>query len=282
MSSINSLLVACSLGYDAHQADNWVLSARNSGYTGDIVILSDLAPGSYSHLRQTNVKVIRINRNKKFGALNKYKIWRNMKSAPHVERFYHIYEFLRGTDCESVITTDIKDVIFQINPDTLLEKFKDVPLIVGGEGLSIKNEDWGFENLMNSIGSTEAIRLQHNEVLNVGVLLGRKTAILALAHFISVCSIGRPDRIADQSMFNWILHNNICDLNFKITNYSEPYICHLGTILDERIKERYAPFLLHGELPYFAEGRYFSATGQLYHIVHQYDRVTSNKIRKYS
>jgi hypothetical protein len=276
-----TLLVACSLNYAPDVAKNWAVSARLSGFAGDIVILTDMPPAEYSALLSENVLIVQIERASKLGMLALEKFWRFKRAAPHVERFYHIYEFIRNLNYDHIITTDITDVVFQTDPTHLIESAIPNYLLVGGEGLNIEHEKWGFKNLCDSVGLKEAERIQSKEVLNVGVLVGSANAIKTILHFIANCAIGRADPIADQAMFNWVAHNALLDIQLKITTYDCAEIVHLGTLLDPRIKEEYSVYHNHGKLPYFKAGQYYNPTGQLYAIVHQYDRVPTNPILIY-
>ncbi len=273
-----TLLIACTLNYTPDIAKNWAVSARSAGFDGDIVILTDLPPTEYSALLSENVFVFQIKRAKKFGMLALEKFWRFKRAAPHVERFHHIYEFIKELNYDHIITTDIKDVIFQLDPTRFVDNDSPNYLLVGGEGLNIEHETWGFENLSNSVGFEEAKRIQSKEVLNVGVLIGSACAIKTILHFISTCAIGRSDPIADQAMFNWVAHNSLLNIQLRITTYDRADIVHLGTLLDPRVEDAYSVHHIHGKLPYFKDGQYYNAAGQLYAIVHQYDRVPTNSV----
>ena len=72
-----------------------------------------------------------------------------------VERFYHLWYFLKQLKGQYryIITTDVKDVIFQSNPSTWLENnIKDKKINVACESIRYKDEDWGNNNLLKSFG----------------------------------------------------------------------------------------------------------------------------------
>jgi hypothetical protein len=72
-----------------------------------------------------------------------------------------------------VITTDVRDVVFQNDPSIWLEKnLNNKHLIFGSECIAYEDEPWGTENLYHTFGPFVHSRFKKNTVYNVGVLAG--------------------------------------------------------------------------------------------------------------
>ena len=108
------LIIGGASNYDWDQLKFWVNSIKRSGFEGDIAIVG------------TNMKKATIEKLQKEGIiLNLYgrlnadgDMIAPSNGAPHVERFFYLWNFLETTSEEynNVITTDTRDVIFQKNP----------------------------------------------------------------------------------------------------------------------------------------------------------------------
>ena len=112
----------------------WVQSIKDSGFKGDTVLIAiGTSDEMASRLESEGVKVVRVPKNDQM--------------MVHMLRFIYIYNFLKehGDEYRFVISTDVRDVIFQKNPIDYLEKV--LPphaytyLIVSSESISIKNEE---------------------------------------------------------------------------------------------------------------------------------------------
>jgi hypothetical protein len=119
----------------------------------------------------------------------------NSNMMVHVERFYHIYQHLKNKDYRYVITTDVKDVIFQKNPSVWLEE--NLPeghddLVFSSESMKYKDEPWGDQNLRETFGTQIYEDFKDNTIYNVGVLAGRGYAMKDLCMNIFTSCLGRP------------------------------------------------------------------------------------------
>jgi hypothetical protein len=193
----------------------------------------------------------------------------------HVERFYHIYQHLKNKDYRYVITTDVKDVIFQKNPSEWLEI--NLPeghedLIFSSESIKYKDESWGDQNLRETFGTQIYEDFKDNTIYNVGVLAGRGYAMKDLMMNIFASCLGRPIKICDQSTFNFLISQHPYLKTSKYAQSEDGWACQLGTTADPSKLEQFKPFLLE-PLPKLKGDRVVTSTGIEYTIVHQYDRV---------
>jgi hypothetical protein len=58
----------------------------------------------------------------------------------------------------------------------------------------------------------------------------------------------------------------------QIVSSEEGWCCQLGTTLDPKVKDKYAPFLLE-PTPTLIEDVITTSSGKEYILIHQYDRI---------
>lgn len=255
-----NLIIGGFTNYGINQLKPWVLSAKEViGKNDDIVLCyGNASEETLTWLRQHGV------------------ITFAMPEKPgipiHVLRFLSIYDFLHFHhdlyDC--VVTTDVKDVYFQKNPFTFL---KDRKLVVASEGLRYKNEPWGNENLFQTYGPYVYDQFKENEIFNVGTFGGESEYVKDMVFHIFSNGTNRPIPIVDQAVFNVLINTK----PFKdITTKTTQWAVELGTVMDPSKIEQFRPNLLFPE-PIFENGQVKDWTGQVFPIVHQYDRVPELK-----
>ena len=194
----------------------------------------------------------------------------------HVERFIHIYNTLKTQDYRYVITTDVKDVIFQKNPIEWLEQHlpdgSSEDLVFSSESIRYKDEPWGNQNLLETFGPMIHDHFKNNVIFNVGVLAGRGYAMKSLALNIFLSSINRPIPIVDQSTFNVMISQHPYLKSSMYMTSEDGWACQLGTTADPSKLEQFKPFLVEAT-PKLEGDKVVTSEGKEYVIVHQYDRV---------
>lgn len=266
---MKDLIIGCSTNYDWPKLKYWVNSINKSGFTGDkVLILMNCDKATCQKINDAGFKIIGFNQDAE-GNL-KYE----SQLMVHVERFLHLYNYLKDTQGQYryVITTDVKDVVFQKNPSEWIEQnLGDRNAIFSSESMLYKDEPWGDQNLLDTYGPYIHSILRENEIYNVGVLGGKSDAIMDLAFNIFIASIQARIPICDQSTFNFMVSQKA----YKDTNlYARSeygWACQLGTTVDPSKAAQFGPKLLE-PLPKFIDGRVVTSTGKEYTIVHQYDR----------
>lgn len=263
------LIIGCSTNYSWDQLKYWVNSINKSGFKGDkFLILMNCDRDTVEKVINSGFQVISLgspdeNVNLKY----------NSNLAVHVERFIHIYNFLRSREYRYVITTDVKDVIFQKNPiDYIEQNIGDKKCIFSSESILYKNEPWGDQNLLETFGPYFHNIFKENEIYNVGVLAGHGFAMRDLCCNIFNMSINRPIPIVDQSTFNFMVSQEPYKSTSKYCRSEDGWACQLGTTADPSKLEQFKPHLLE-PLPKFVNEKVVTSTGKEYTIVHQYDRV---------
>ena len=198
---MKDLVIGCTTNYDWSKLKYWVNSINKSGFEGDKVMIAfNIDYETIEKLSQAGFQVILPGKDNPQAQRYEYQ-----SSLPvHVERFIHIYNYLNDhDDYRFVITTDVKDVIFQQDPTKFLGlELPGSKLMFASESMKYKDEPWGNQNLMETFGPYFHERFKDNVIFNVGVLAGRGNVMKDLCSMIFVMSVNRPIPIVDQSTFN--------------------------------------------------------------------------------
>lgn len=261
---MKDLIIGGFTNYDYSQLKPWVESIDECGFEGDKVLIVG------STTRQTLDKLIE----KKFSLV----LLPEVNAPIHVSRFLLIYDFLKKhhENYRYVITTDVRDVYFQLNPTIMLNeicgKNSEYKILVGSESLKYKDEPWGNQNIHETYGSYIHKEFEEKEIFNVGVIGGHAAYVKDLVLQIFINAINRPIPIVDQAVFNFMMHTHPwSDITFK-AKQQDGWACHAGTTVDPSKINSFRPNLLEPE-PIFMNGKVLTHSEKLFTIVHQYDRV---------
>lgn len=263
-------IIGCATNYNWDTLKYWINSINKSGFTGDkVLVLGNCDKESVQKILAAGFLVVPMGKEDENGNL-KYE----SKLVVHVERFAFICEFLYQHKYRYVITTDVKDVIFQHNPIPKLEKYlqNDKKYVFSSESMLYKDEPWGDRNLFETfdVGIHQLFRT--NEIYNVGVLAGTADAIRDLALIIYLFAIRMPISICDQSTFNVLISNEPYKSISEYTKSESGWACQLGTTVDPSKINDFRPHLLEPS-PIMPKDKVLTSTGEEFTIVHQYDRI---------
>lgn len=258
-----ALIIGGCSGYNWDHLKNWVLSAKQHAPHADIALCaSNIDTATVQKLVEHGVKV----------AVNEYMT----QLSPHVQRFVFIHEYLQqNPGYDYVITTDVKDVVFQSDPFQEL-MICGANLITGSEGLQYQHEEWGNTNLLQTFGPHFHKQWKRWEIFNVGVLGGAFADVSLLLLQIFITSIARPISICDQAVFNYLVNYTGLQYSVHFSSPEDDWVVHAGTLADPRKMEKFRPHLMYRE-PTFVDGKVCTYAGLPYAIVHQYDRVPAWK-----
>lgn len=242
----------------------WIKSIKDTGFDGDIVLIAIDAPaGICSEIEAAGVKVVP---HKKQG---------NMMI--HMMRFLYIHDYLRHNKSKYryVVSTDVRDVIFQSDPSKYLQQIfgsKSTGIIAQSESILIKDESWNRENIFQNFGAYFYDAVKDNEVLNVGILAGTSEYVKDLCFALFQMSSNRPEWVADQAAYNMLLsYKPWTDVTLYMP-LSEAWALNAHVTNKPDQMEQFGPYLLEGR-PYMEDGVVKNANGKPFVIVHQYDRV---------
>ena len=261
---MRDLIIGGCYNYNYDQIKYWINSINRSGFVGDkVLIVFDCDDLLASQIEQNQFKVVRL----PFDS----------GMAPHVQRFVAIYDYIANNPARCVITTDVRDVVFQYDPilwiqQHVIDKGKD--LVAGSECLRYRDEPWGNQNLYETYGPFVYERFKDNVIYNVGVLGGRSEHIRDICLNIVINSINRPVKICDQAVFNLTIQNQIYKQSMVYASLADRWVANLGTLADPNKMAHFSPNLL--ELPPYFTGEKVvinNTYGPEVCVVHQYDRT---------
>lgn len=259
-----NLIIGGFTNYEINQIKPWVISAKQAAPNAHIVLcVGKTSQSTINWIREQDIEIVGIPQN---------------DNVPiHVLRFVSIHNYLMENwqKFRFVLTTDVKDVIFQTDPFEFLKNTidnTDYRLLAGSEGIRYKDEDWGNENLMQSYGPYIHEMHKNNEIYNVGVLGGVSEYVKDLVFHIFTNAINRPIAICDQAVYNVLSVNQPFKNVTKFLQQKDGWACHAGTTVDPSKIERFRPFLTEKE-PIFEDGLVKTCDSIPFSIVHQYDRV---------
>jgi hypothetical protein len=267
---MKDLIVGCATNYDWSKLKYWVNSINASGFEGDkVLILMNCDKDTVKKISDSGFSIIAFNQDAN-GNLSY-----NSSMMVHVERFFHIYQLLKDNEYRYVITTDVKDVVFQRNPSKWLEE--NLPegvedLVFSSESMKYKDEPWGNQNLLETFGPQIYEDFKNHTIFNVGVLAGHGYAMKDLMMNIFASCMHRPIKICDQSTFNFLISQHPYLSTSMYTKSEDGWACQLGTTADPSKIEQFRPFLLEPS-PKMEGDKVLTSQGIEYIIVHQYDRV---------
>jgi hypothetical protein len=258
---MKDLIIGACYNYTYDQIKFWINSINKCGFNGDkVLIFFDGDEAIMSKVKEQGFKTTNIPM--------------NGDMAVHVLRFLSIYDYLYQNDYRYVVTTDVRDVVFQSNPIEWLEKnlVDDYKMVVSSECLNYEDEEWNNHNLIETYGPFVHERFKKNEVYNVGILGGHSNFIRDLCLTIVLNCINRPIKICDQSVFNVTIQNEIYTKQTYFARMINEWAVNLGTTADPRKMHIFRPKLLEAE-PTFDGNQVLTVNNKPLSIVHQYDRT---------
>jgi hypothetical protein len=253
------LIIGVCSNYKYDDVKPWVKSAKDCGFEGDVVLVTiDMDEETNQRIENDGVIVIRSAKNS------------NMMI--HMERFYHIHKYLNEhKDYNWVISTDVRDVIFQKNPSEWLEMMP-CDIVSSGEAIRIKDEDWNKNNIIKNFGDYYYDEIKDRIVQCVGVLAGNSIHMKDLAFYIYQMSLNRPDWVADQAAYNMIIHRSPWVELTLHTDLSHAWAINGHVTNFEPEMNKFGPYLLEPR-PTLNGDLIVNHNGEPFYIVHQYDRV---------
>jgi hypothetical protein len=191
------------------------------------------------------------------------------------KRLEHTYNFLKDTDIDLFMITDVFDVVFQSDP---FQKFdlENYDLFMGAEGILMSEEPWNTD-VVNKVFPGEIDVCKHHEIICSGVIGGKKDQLVSLyKHMYDKCESGTNNHnIKDQAALIIMIAKNEID-RLKIFNLNDAWAMHCSTSgptqffeswgLRNTIERRY-------NVPKMVDGKIYTNDNKLYDIVHQFNRV---------
>jgi hypothetical protein len=263
---MKDLIIGCINNYYPEQIKVWVNSINHCGFVGDKVIISFGVP------QETILYLID----------NGFMVFESSLHPSeyiHNRRFLDIWNYLESNESyRYVIATDVRDVLFQTDPTIWLKNNLKKSILASSESIKIKDEEWNNRNVFSNYPHIHPY-VNEGAACNVGTLAGTgdefKHFCLQLYHFI-ITKSPSIETYADQAAFNCFVHMKHFKEVIQFVSSEEGWCCQLGTTLDPRVKDIYAPILLE-PVPVIDNDIVKTNKGNLFALVHQYDRVPELK-----
>lgn len=272
---MKDIVVGCITGYTFDKIKPWVNSLDRCGFDGvKAMICYNVDYATVEELVKRQYTVLAFGKSDEF---KRFEYKENFSIV--VERFLHMWYFLKKFQGQYryIISTDVKDVIFQTNPSEWLEKnIGDKQINVACESIRYKDEEWGNHNLFKAFGPLVHDHNQNNLIYNAGTVSGKFDTMLDL--FLNVYMLcngtthfteggGGPDQAAVNILLNMKPYKDIT--NFAMSE--DGYAAQLGTT-GPQVAGKYADKLVE-KSPILVDNMVCTSEGKPFAIVHQYDRV---------
>lgn len=245
---MKDLVISAIANYLPEKIKIYVESLNDSGFEGDkIMICYNLPQETIEYLSSKGWEC--------YGA--------ELQGHPHMKRLIDMWWFLQNDEREwnRIITTDVRDIVWQTNPSNWLSNNLNSEIIVASECIKNEDEPWAHKNIHEGYGPIFWDLIKENVVANVGVIAGKYQSVKDLLQLVWLVSqAGDTRHFTDQSALNLIINNSL--LSNKIELNSD-FALQVDTLTkDTRFeKKTYSiknEIVMNGEVPYV--------------LVHQYDR----------
>jgi len=274
---MKDMVIGFITGYSFDKIAPWVNSLDRSGFTGTkAMICYNVGYDVVEELTKRGYTIFGFKKNDAEKRLE-YK----QDFSIMCERFLHLWYFLNKHKGQYryIITTDVKDVVFQSNPSEWLEKnLGDKKINASCESMYYKDEDWGNNNLMKSFGPLIHEAYKDNLIYNAGVISGEFDTMLDVFLNIYMLTQGTSPYIEggggpDQAAWNILLGMKTYHDVSRKTMSEEGWAAQLGTT-GYHIRGKYGDKLVE-KTPIISKisGVVSTSEGTPFCIVHQYDRL---------
>lgn len=280
---MKTAIITAAKGYTIHDVKPWTESLKTSGFIGKkFVVLYEPSDEIAEYFKENDFNVlIGTDDNMSHIATQRFRDYANLLSSEH------------GKDIDLVIHTDIRDVIFQNDPEKWLTKnIGNYHIIASGEGVTYRHEDWNGDGIQTHYGKEIFDEIIDEETLCSGIIAGRREAFIKLCQTVYELAFfsNDPSGFADQHFYNLAIRKSFSDIT-KIASADSSWTLNCGTMVAipftspdwstgprtahssyERFRKgSYVENMLTG-LPAINNNKAITPTGEEYFIVHQYDR----------
>jgi hypothetical protein len=280
---MTNLILGQAYNYTFEQLAPFVVSLRQSGYTGDVVLfVNRVDEETKRQLRTHGIELREFHyrgpevRNSAYVAWPyvrwlghlpvpfalKKSILRPIVNVPWVRMILY-YDFLTSAPGRygQVMLTDVRDVIFQADPFAR-SPGPGLRAFLEDESMRIGNSQANIQWITELFGQETLERLGPLPISCSGTTIGDAESMRNyLRAFIEVAFTVRSTRLngGDQGIHNFLVHGALKPTTTLLRN-GEAEVLTMGYLGRE------------GEFAMDAEGRLVDAKGQLFNVLHQYDR----------
>lgn len=193
------------------------------------------------------------------------------------KRLENTLEFLKTTDIDLFVVTDVFDVLFQSDPFHKMDLSYNI--FLGTEGIKVSQEPWN-RDVINKVFPEYSEKCLDNDIICSGVIGGKRDSLINLYdRLFSMCENGLDGHnIKDQAALIIMVVNNEID-NLKIFEMTEGWTLHCavggptqffeGWGIKNNLLKRY------GGVAKLIGDEVLTHTDLKYDIVHQFNRIPS-------
>lgn len=288
---MTDIIIGGASGYDWEKVKLWVNSIKATGFGGDIVLVAtNITADTIKKLVDEKVKVSLYGQQQPDGSF----AYNSAGRAPHVDRFFYMWHYLSQVpEYRYVITTDVRDVVFQYNPVAWLEQNlqEQEDLVCASEGMVYGSEPWGARNYEQCFGPFFFDMIKSELIYNVGTFGGRYHTVRDMLLLIFQMSQNRPIPVVDQAVFNFLLSQFPFRKNVAYAKNIDAWAAQLGTTAEAidagagDIGNQNPTAKMQHKMNYvdtkikidYDTGKVTNSDGTPFAIVHQYDRIPKLK-----
>jgi len=247
------IIFGCITKYSPDDIRPYVESIQQSGFGGDkVMLVYDVPQETIDYLKSKGWNL--------YGA--------DLHQHIILQRFVDAYKLLESYENETIIWTDVKDIIFQKDPTEWIEKNMKGEILAFSECVKFKDDSWAVVNAGTSF-PMEWEWLQNKTSYCAGTIVGKGYALKDL--FIEIyrwsLTTANQGQLSDQAAYNVLINLNHFKENVQFVNQEEGFVTQLGTVF---IKGNELPIL--EPTPIYKDTKFYNQTGDDFVIVHQYDR----------
>jgi hypothetical protein len=251
--------LANNIGENIEKVKLWALSFKKYS-NGEVMLLcANANPSEIQMCERLGIKCIEVN-------------LPNTHEINH-ERLKYTVDSLKSTDIDLLLITDVYDVAFQGDPFVKLDT-SNYDIFISGEGLLVEHEVWNTDNI-NKLFPSEFQKCRKTEVMNSGVIAGKRTSLISLYESMYNLCENSTDKhnIKDQAALIVMVSNNQIK-NIKVFNLDDGWAMHCAVAgptyffdaWDFKKNIRYG-------IPQMKDNHIVNKFGNKYDIVHQFNRV---------
>lgn len=263
------IILGCITKYQPNDIKPYVESIEESGFGGKkVMMVYDVPQETIEYLKSKG-----------------WELYGNeLQQHIILQRFRDIYKLLEQFPKETIIWTDVKDVIFQSDPTKWIEENKKGKILAFSESITMKDDPWARVNSGTSF-PMEWEWLQNKTSYCAGTIVGESEYLRDL--FIDIyrwsMTTANTDQLSDQAAYNVLINLKQFSDIVQFVNQEEGFVTQLGTVLVK--KDEFRDVLL--EPTPIVDENYIvkNQKREIFPLVHQYDRIPEFKqfiYQKYS
>jgi beta-1,4-mannosyl-glycoprotein beta-1,4-N-acetylglucosaminyltransferase len=194
-----NLVIGAAIGYDVDQIKTFVKSFRKFNKTDDMILLvnDDLSSEQKQFFNANNIKA------EYFHTAKFLHMW------PHSYRFIKILEILQSNNYKNILVSDVRDVVFQLDPfESTNNKLN---LFLEDSGVELGKEQINSNWIEQLFGIDTFNTLFNKRIICAGTIIGPSEKVIMLLKLMveQFTKISLIDKLpVDQALLNYLYHTD--------------------------------------------------------------------------